>query len=41
MDQLIEESRPERVLAAQGLKVEQVAEGVALTRDQTERWERS
>jgi len=30
IDQLIEAGRPERVIAAQGLKVEKVAEGVAV-----------
>lgn len=30
MDQLIEESRPERVIATQGLNVEKVVEGVAV-----------
>ena len=38
MDQLIEESRPERVIAAQGLKVEKIAEGVAVVHDQRRRW---
>ena len=38
MDRLIEESRPERVIAAQGLKVEKIAEGVALAHDQRGRW---
>ncbi len=38
IDRLIEESRPERVLAEQGLKVEQVADGVAVVHDRTGRW---
>ena len=38
MDQLIEEGRPERVIAAQGLKVEKVAEGVAIAHDHRGRW---
>jgi len=38
MDRLLEESRPERVVAAQGLKVEQVAEGIAVAHDQRGRW---
>jgi prevent-host-death family protein len=38
MDRLIEESRPDRVIAAQGLEVEKVAEGVAIVRDQAGRW---
>jgi prevent-host-death family protein len=38
MDRLMEESRPERVIAAQGLKVEKIAEGVAVAHDQRERW---
>ncbi len=38
MDRLIEESRPERVIAAQGLEVEKVAEGIAVAHDQRGRW---
>ncbi len=38
IDQLIEESRPERVTATQGLQLEQVAEGVAIVHDKTGRW---
>ena len=38
MDRLIEESQPEQVVAAQGLKVEQVAEGIAVAHDQRGRW---
>ena len=38
IDRLIAESRPERVIAAQGLKVEKVAEGVAVAHDQAGRW---
>jgi len=38
MNRLIEESQPERVISAQGLKVEKVAEGVAVVRDETRRW---
>ncbi|MBI3800416.1 MAG: type II toxin-antitoxin system prevent-host-death family antitoxin [Deltaproteobacteria bacterium] len=38
MDQLIEESQPERVIATQGLKVEKVADGIAVAHDQRERW---
>ena len=38
MDQLIEESRPARAIAAQGLKVERVAEGIAVAHDQRGRW---
>ena len=38
MDQLIEEGRPERVSAAQGLKVEKVAEGVAIAHDHRGQW---
>jgi prevent-host-death family protein len=38
IDRLIEESRPERVVAAQGLRVEPVAEGVAVVHDQAGRW---
>jgi len=38
MDRLIEESRPERVIAAQGLKVEKVAGGVAVVHDKAGRW---
>lgn len=37
IDRLIEESRPERVIAAQGLKVERVAEGVAVVHSETRR----
>jgi prevent-host-death family protein len=32
IDQLIEESQPERVIASQGLKVEKVADGVAIVK---------
>ena len=35
MDRLIEEGRPERVIADQDLKVEKVAEGVAIVHDET------
>jgi len=38
MDRLIEEGRPERVIADQDLKVEKVAEGVAIVHDETGRW---
>jgi len=38
IDQLIEEARPERVIAAQGLKVEGVAEGVAAVHSEAGRW---
>jgi len=38
IDRLIEESRPERVIAAQRLKVEKVAEGVAVVHDEAGRW---
>jgi len=38
IERLIEESRPERVIAAQGLQVEKVAEGVAVAHDETRRW---
>jgi prevent-host-death family protein len=38
IDQLIEEARPERVIAAQGLKVERVAEGVAAVHSEAGRW---
>jgi prevent-host-death family protein len=38
MDRLIEEGRPGRVIAAQGLKVEKVAEGVAIVHDEAGRW---
>lgn len=38
IDQLIVESRPEQVITAHGLKVEKVAEGVAVAHDQTGRW---
>jgi prevent-host-death family protein len=37
MDRLIEESRPKRVIADQDLKVEKVAEGVAVAHDQAGR----
>ena len=38
MDRLIEENRPEQVIAAQGLKVEKIAEGVVVAHDQRGRW---
>ena len=38
IDQLLEESQPERVIAAQGLKVEKVAEGMGAVHDETGRW---
>ncbi len=38
IDGLIEESRPERVIAARDLKVEKVAEGVAVVHDKAGRW---
>ena len=38
IDGLIQESRPERVIAAQGLRVEKVAEGVAVVHDKMGRW---
>ena len=38
IDQLIKESQPERVIAEQGLRAEQVADGVAVVRDQSGRW---
>ncbi len=33
MDQLVEESRPEQVIASQGLQVKKVADGVAVVND--------
>lgn len=36
IDQLVEEGRPERVIAAQGLRVEKVAQGVALVHHEAE-----
>ena len=38
IDQLIEESKPERVVNAQGLKVKKVADGVAAVHDHAGRW---
>ncbi|MBI2941748.1 MAG: type II toxin-antitoxin system prevent-host-death family antitoxin [Chloroflexi bacterium] len=38
MDQLLEESRPERVMPAHRLKAERVAEGVAVIHDDAGRW---
>lgn len=38
IDPLIEESRPERVVATQGLKVEQVMEGVVVVHDEDGLW---
>ena len=38
IDGLIEESRPERVIATQRLKVEKVAAGVAVVHDSAGRW---
>ncbi len=38
MEQLVEEGRPERVIAARGLKVEKVAEGIAVAHNQRGRW---
>ena len=38
IDQLIEESRPERVIAGQRLKVEKVAEGAAVVHSEAGRW---
>lgn len=38
MDRLIEEGRHECVIATQGLKVEKVAEGVAIVHHESERW---
>jgi prevent-host-death family protein len=37
MDRLIEKRRPDQVIAAQGLKVERLAEGVAIVREQAGR----
>ena len=37
IDQLIQESRPERIIATQGLKVEKAADGVAIARSDAER----
>lgn len=38
IDRLIEEAQPERVVARHGLKVEKVAEGVAVVHDAAGRW---
>jgi len=38
MDRLIAESRPERVIAAQGLRVEPAADGVAVVHHESGRW---
>lgn len=38
IDGLVEESRPERVIAKQRLKVERVTEGVAIVHSEAERW---
>jgi prevent-host-death family protein len=38
IDRLIEESKPERVMDAQGLKVKKVADGVAAVHDHAGRW---
>ena len=38
IDQLIEDNQPERVIAEQGLRAEQVADGVAVVHDQSGRW---
>ena len=38
IDELIEESRPERVIAGQRLKVERVAEGAAVVHSDAGRW---
>ncbi len=39
MDRLIEESQPEQVIAAQGLRVENVGDGVAVIHDDAGRWQ--
>ena len=38
IDRLIEDNKPERVIAAQGLKVKKVANGVAVVHDHAGRW---
>lgn len=36
MDRLMEEAQPERITAAQGLRIEKLADGIAIVRDEAQ-----